>query len=272
MGDRAILDNLPPQLREKGLFCCRGLAGLEGEGKGAKIPYDPKTGQGAKSTDPNTFSDFHTALSAMPRYRGMGVGIFGDLGALDIDHCIDDTGALSPMAWDIVGMMDSYTERSPSGRGLRILFRVTSFQYNKARDYINNQWLGLECYIAGATNKYVTVTGDTLTPGKGLEERSEQLRRVLEKYMVRERAKKQLTQETTGNLGPSGPMLEGAELIAKIKQSKSGRAFSALWAGDTGGYKSRSEADMALCNMLAFWTGKDPPAHGRPFQAVRPYA
>lgn len=49
MGDRAILDNLPPQLREKGLFCCRGLkyspdgeiSGPEGDSKGAKIPYDP---------------------------------------------------------------------------------------------------------------------------------------------------------------------------------------------------------------------------------------
>ena len=253
MGDKAILDNLPPQLREKGLFCCRGLMGPEGEGKGAKIPYDPKTGRGAKSTDPSTFSDFHTALSALPRYRGLGVGIFGDLGALDIDHCIDEFGALSPMAEDIVGMMDSYTERSPSGHGLRILFRAPGFQYDKARYYINNQRLGLECYIAGATNKYVTVTGDTLTPGKGLEDRGEQLRQVLEKYMVRERAKEQPVSL------PLTPVdLIDAELIAKIKQSKSGGLFSALWAGDISAYKSRSEADIALCNMLAFWTGKDP--------------
>lgn len=256
MGDRAILDNLPLALRENGLFCCRGRIGPEGEGKKDKIPYDPKTGQGAKSTDPSTFSDFHTALSALPRYQGLGVGIFGGLGALDIDHCIDDTGALSLMAEDIVGMMDSYTERSPSGRGLRILFRATGFPYDKARYYINNQRLGLECYIVGATNKYVTVTGDTLTPGKGLEERGEQLRRVLEKYMVRERAKEQ---PVSPPLAQSAPVdLIDAELIAKIKQSKSGRLFSALWGGDISGYKSRSEADIALCNMLAFWTGKDP--------------
>lgn len=164
MGDKAI--NLPLALREKGMFCCRGLAGLEGEGKGAKIPYDPKTGRKAKSTDPGTFSDFHTALSVLPKYRGLGVGIFGELGALDIDHCINDSGALSPMAEDIVGMMDSYTERSPSGKGLRVLFYAPGFQYDKARYYINSQKLGLECYIAGATNKYVTVTGDKGLPGR----------------------------------------------------------------------------------------------------------
>ena len=217
MGDKAILDNLPLALRVSGLFCCRGLAGPEGEGKGAKIPYDPKTGKGAKSTDPRTFSDFHTALSALPKYRGLGVGIFEDLGALDIDHCIDDSGALSPMAEDIVDIMDSYTERSPSGRGLRILFRAPGFPYDKARYYINNQKLGLECYIAGATNKYVTVTGDTLTPGQGLEERGEQLRQVLEKYMVRERAKEQ---PSSLPLAAGLPVdIEDAELIAKIQQS-----------------------------------------------------
>ena len=255
MEDKIIAENLPLALRESGLFCCRGLAGPEGEGKGAKIPYDPKTGRGAKSTDPSTFSDFHTALAALPKYRGLGVGIFGDLGALDIDHCIEDSGALSPMAEDIVGMMDSYTERSPSGQGLRILFYAPGFKYDKARYYINNQKLGLECYIAGATNKYVTVTGDTLTPGKGLEDRNEQLTQVLEKYMVRERAKSH-----SGPLPLSGPPpvdIGDAELIAKIQQSKSGRLFLALRNGDISGYKSRSEADIALCNMLAFWTGKD---------------
>ena len=256
MEDKIIAENLPLALRESCLFCCRGLIGPKGEGKGAKIPYDPKTGRGVKSTDPGTFSDFHTALAALPKYRGLGVGVFGDLGALYIDHFIDEAGALSPMAEDLVGMMDSYTERSPSGRGLRILFYAPGFQYDKARYYINNQKLGLECYIAGATNKYVTVTGDTLTPGKGLEDRSEQLTRVLEKYMVRERAK-----DPNGPLPLSSPTLvdiEDAELIAKIQQSKSGRLFSALWAGDIRAYQSRSEADIALCNMLAFWTGKDP--------------
>ena len=31
----------------------------------------------------------------------------------------------------------------------------------------------------------------------------------------------------------------------------------ALWRGDTSAYDSRSEADMALCCLLAFWTGRD---------------
>ncbi len=113
---------------------------------------------------------------------GIGVGIFGNLGAIDIDHCLDDNGALSDMAEDIAATMGAYTEFSPSGKGLRILFTVPAgFQYDKARYYINNPKLGLEVYIAGATQKYVTVTGNTFTPGLDLEKRGEQLRAVLEK-------------------------------------------------------------------------------------------
>ena len=34
--------------------------------------------------------------------------------------------------------------------------------------------------------------------------------------------------------------------------------FRQLWTGSVSGYRSQSEADLALCSHLAFWTGKDP--------------
>lgn len=36
-----------------------------------------------------------------------------------------------------------------------------------------------------------------------------------------------------------------------------GAKFERLWNGNTAGYESHSEADMALCCLLAFWTGGD---------------
>ena len=39
--------------------------------------------------------------------------------------------------------------------------------------------------------------------------------------------------------------------------ASNGAKFERLWKGNTGGYDSQSEADMALCNLLAFWTGGD---------------
>ncbi|MGI6585071.1 MAG: hypothetical protein ACOX3L_03850 [Lutisporaceae bacterium] len=44
------------------------------------------------------------------------------------------------------------------------------------------------------------------------------------------------------------------------------------WQGDTSGYASASEADLALCGMLAFWCGRDIGQMDRLFSAERPNA
>ena len=261
------VDNLPAQLRESGLFCCWRYETPPGRDKPTKPPFNPRTGNYAESDDPATFAPLDVALATLERepgkYDGLGVGIFGSLGAIDIDHCISDAGELSDMAFDIKNIMDAYTEKSPSGKGLRILFSAPAgFQYDKARYYITNQRAGLEIYIAGCTQKYVTVTGDTLTPGLDLEERGEQLRAVLERYMLRPQREATVPSPAPGPLDWNDEItgaadLDDSALIEKIKRSKSGARFSPLWAGDITGYKSASEADMALCNILAWWTNCD---------------
>ena len=45
--------------------------------------------------------------------------------------------------------------------------------------------------------------------------------------------------------------------VKKAMQAKGGDIFSDLWAGGLAGYKSHSEADIALCNALAWWTNGD---------------
>ena len=42
-----------------------------------------------------------------------------------------------------------------------------------------------------------------------------------------------------------------------IQQSKQSHKFDALMQGDITGYGSQSEADIALCSVIAFWT-QDP--------------
>lgn len=244
-------NNLPPQLQRESLFCCWRYE--ERNGKSTKVPYNPRTGGRAQSTNPATFAPLAEALAALERQQldGIGVGIFGSLGAIDIDHCIDENGELSAMALDVMELMQGYTEKSPSGHGLRILFNATGFQYDKTRFYINNQKAGLEIYIAGCTQKYVTVTGDTLTPGLDLEERGAQLAAVLEKYMRRQEKTSAADRPTTGG----AVELDDLALIGKAQKSSTG--FSALWAGNISGYKSGSEADLALCNALAWWTNSD---------------
>ena len=74
----------------------------------------------------------------------MGIGVFEDFSAIDVDHCISEDGSLSSMAKAIVELFHgSYMEISPSGTGLRILFKAPGFKYNTGKYYINNKALGL---------------------------------------------------------------------------------------------------------------------------------
>jgi hypothetical protein len=54
-----------------------------------------------------------------------------------------------------------------------------------------------------------------------------------------------------------GVKLPDEELIALALRAKNGANFRRLWEGDTTGYASHSEADLALCGHLAFWTAGD---------------
>nr|WP_252699724.1 hypothetical protein [Natronosalvus vescus] len=51
--------------------------------------------------------------------------------------------------------------------------------------------------------------------------------------------------------------LSNKEVLKKARAASNGEKFERLWSGSTVGYDSHSEADMALCCLLAFWTGGD---------------
>ena len=250
------MGKLPDQLRENGRFCCWRYE--ERNGCRTKIPYNPVTGQMARSNDRSSFSDFQTAVAAKG-YEGIGIGIFDGICAIDLDHCVKD-GQYTGNAAEIVALMHSYTELSPSGEGVHILFRADGFRYDSGRYYIMNHKEGIEAYVAGATNKYVTVTGRACE-SYAFGDRTEELKLLLERFMKRPERKSEAAAGNAINTGNavsadvSLPDLE--EIVALAKASRSGNAFSVLWEGSTVGYSSHSEADMALCSYLAFWTGKN---------------
>ncbi len=57
---------------------------------------------------------------------------------------------------------------------------------------------------------------------------------------------------------PTKARLTDQQLLEKAAAARHGADFTALWSGDTSAYgDDDSRADLALCNHLAFWTGKD---------------
>jgi len=243
--------NLPLYLRQHGQFCLwKYEENPDKPEKPRKMPYNPHYIWERAATDrPDTFSDMQTAEAAQAGFSGLGIRIHGSMSGIDIDDCVTN-GELSPMAADIVQQMDSYTEYSPSGKGIRILFLAPGFSYDTEKYYIKYSKIGLEVYIAGMTNRYLTVTGNVIHAAD-MENRADRLQYILDKYMMRPQT------AAPAAAKPVEIDMTDAELLDRAREAKNGPQFSALWAGDFAGYPSQSEADQALCNLLAFWTGRD---------------
>ncbi|NQT55487.1 MAG: hypothetical protein HQ551_04595 [Desulfobacteraceae bacterium] len=93
-------------------------------GKATKPPYNFKTGRRANKTDPKIWASFHDVVEALERgYDGVGFCFTEDdpFCGIDLDKCIDPvSGEIESWALKIIKDFDSYTEKSPSGTGLKI--------------------------------------------------------------------------------------------------------------------------------------------------------
>lgn len=226
----------------------------ERDGKPTKIPYSPLTGQRASSTTPETWTGYEEAVRACKKHGYGGIGFVftpeDDLCGVDLDGCLDaETGEIEPWAQEVIEGLDSYTEVSPSGTGVHVLVRgeLPAGRNRKGR---------FEAYDRG---RYFTVTGRHLagTP-RTVESRQEELRGVVRRVFGSE-----APESANGHTEPVAASvavdngLSDTEVVEKASASRNGEKFRRLWAGDTSDYGSHSEADLALCGKLAFWTGGD---------------
>ena len=120
----ASLENVPAELRAEARWVCWRRE--ERGGKTTKLPVCAKSGRMAKSTDPATWATFEEAVAAVGRWRCDGVGfVFGPDRAytgLDLDHVIAGGTLDAEYRW-VVDEAGTYTEVSPSGDGLHLIFR-----------------------------------------------------------------------------------------------------------------------------------------------------
>ena len=88
-------------------------------GRKTKVPYRA-TGGKASSTNPRTWVTY--AELPLGAFDGPGIMLGDGLQGVDLDACIDDAGDVEGWAAEVVARLDSYTEVSPSGRGLKVFF------------------------------------------------------------------------------------------------------------------------------------------------------
>ncbi|MEQ1893435.1 MAG: hypothetical protein ABL998_12885 [Planctomycetota bacterium] len=125
-----------------------------GEVKVTKVPINPRTGGNAQSNAQSTWSTFERAWARYEQDGLDGLGFMLTLESrivgIDIDKCrVPATGVIEAEALEIVRELNSYTEVSPSGCGIRIfvLGKLPATGRKKGR---------VEMYDSA---RYMTVTG-----------------------------------------------------------------------------------------------------------------
>lgn len=252
--------NIPEDLKINGLWCNWKL--IKKNNRLVKLPYNSKTGKLAKSNDKNTFHNYEVALDKMPEYYGitaekkisggLGLGIFNDFSAIDIDNCVKNN-VISDFAMGIIKYCDSYTELSPSKNGIRIIFK-TNTKLDNDKYYINNRKIGLEIYLSEQTNKYVTITGRVVEK-KSIN--TIDLSLLLNKYMLK---------NTSADTPPV--ITSGTSEHFAIEDFKKDDKLMKLWnAAASGAGGDESENDMALCSKLAYYLKGDYNAINKAFMS-----
>lgn len=227
-----IFDNIPEELRKLPQWV---LWRLE---DGKKIPYQP-TGGRASTTNKEHYSSYNDVISRhfMGGYSGIGFVFTAndDYVGIDMDNAVVD-GQYTADAIKVLKHFQgkAYAELSQSGKGLHIIAKGKLPKNHKSKV--------IEMYDK---DRYFVFTGKRINGLETITNCQKEIEDVHSWYFSKPEKKADTTAEQF-------------DLVTKMFQSKNGNSIRRLWDGDTSDYGGDdSAADQALCNHLAFWTGKN---------------
>lgn len=264
---------IPAALTERPQWVAWMLAENPGKAKGDKIPLHPGKGYAASNRKPEHWGTFAQAQAFYTRTAGKewtiqvqgkerkgpvcGVGFVltesDPFTGIDLDGCLNPDGSLEPWAKNIVDTLNTYTEVSPSGTGVRafVVGKLPSGERRKGP---------IELYDTG---RYLTLTGHVIGGCCTIQPRQAELEQV-HKLLQPEGKPQQATQQT---YTPRQCTLELGDLLNRARKAKNGGIFCTLFdVGDISAFPSHSEADQSLCNILAFWLNRDATAMDAAFR------
>lgn len=249
--------NIPQELRNLKQWGLFELKWVEARKKNTKIPINPYDGSAGKSNDPNTWSDFDTAMRALnevERADGLAFYFANGYVGLDIDHIdsnLEDWRAGDNDPNNLVNKFqdltdNTYMEVSQSGTGIHAIFKgkIPGKRRRKGN------------YEMYQTGRFFALTGNNIIPDPTIKSMSDDEMKTLYEFLFGKDNVVQLHSESD-NITPVD--LSVVEIIKRAENSaKTGTRFTMFMKGGWEQfYSSHSEADMAFANDLAFWTGRD---------------
>ena len=218
----------------------------------------------------NTLVTYEEAVKSATEnnYDGVGFVIPEGYFFLDIDHRqLND-----PFVIELLERYDSYVERSISGDGLHIYGKCNIEKLPTIKDtngnlkldpkyYLKNPNNGIELYIGKVTNRFAVFT-ENVIKDKPLKDCTEAVLKTLEEDMLRTSSIKNTSagkSTKTNNSSNISTSIDVDKIINKLRGQNNSSKFIKLFEnGDFSDYGSQSEADLALCCMIAFRAGDNP--------------
>jgi len=251
-----ITANFPKELQTLDQWVTWRYETRPGQEKPTKVLCNPATGAYADSTKPETWATFADACAAYERggFDGLGFVVTEDdpYVGVDLDNCIVD-GQLTANALRWVESLDSYTEVTPSLKGLRVWVRGVKPADANGKSRSKNVQYSIELYDK---ERYFAVTGQRLDALPAtIKSRQKELTTLYNELFPKEQTPAAPQPKPTER---AEIPQDDRELLDRMFRSANGYRIESLWRGDTSGHNGDdSSADLALLNHLAFWTGCD---------------
>ncbi len=240
-------DNIPAILTRRPNWVAWGVRDAP-----PKSPFNPASllsgrPSPAKAGVPETWGSYRAANQCVDRGLARGIGYEfdggGDIYGVDLDHVISD-GGVTPEAREIVGLLSSYAEISPSGTGLHIFVFAPGADITRHRKKDGF----VEIYSEA---RYFTVTGSIYSGVSDIQYRTAELQIVHDKFLLPEPAKQAVSL-------PPPPSLQSSIDHERFLRTglERDKVFAELWEGKRR-YGNESADDQAFMNKLAYWCSAD---------------
>ena len=237
-------------------------------GRITKKPFSALGGAtGSNDAYSRTWVSYAEAKSAAQRLCCNAVGFVLPKGYFFLD--LDNRSVDDPFTQKFLKRFHTYAERSFSGKGIHLYGQCDSDELPCQIDsegqkklnsvyYTKHPRLHMELYIGGLDNRFAVYTGDTVQDAP-LTDSTEAIRQTLEEDMRKKsKPSKPVSAHTTDTEFDEAELVD---IIADLGKYKNGDKFRRLYYdGDISEYGSHSEADAALCAIIAFRVGPNPNA------------
>jgi hypothetical protein len=209
------------------------------DGKARKLPISPHTLRHASSTNPSTWATFNQAVDKLRKneeMEGLGFVLSEDDPFCFIDLDYSDDVQILKRHLHFANNINTYSEISPSGKGLHLICKGAVPRGAK-RD-------GTEIY---STARFMTMTGNTYR-NLPISECQEAIDYIYQTILVPK------NNNNSGIFINEEQKYTDEKIFEFASHAKNSEKFLKLWQGDLLDYPTFSEADLALVNIIAFYS------------------